>query len=64
MLATSLTVQLRKRTVHKMYYDSIGELSRRIHEQTVSPVEVVDGLLETNRDVESHTERVHHCDGR
>ena len=28
-----------------MYYDSIGELSRRIHEQTVSPVEVVEACL-------------------
>jgi aspartyl-tRNA(Asn)/glutamyl-tRNA(Gln) amidotransferase subunit A len=28
-----------------MYYDSIGELSKRIHEQTVSPVEVVEACL-------------------
>ena len=28
-----------------MYYESIGELSRRIHEQTVSPVEVVEACL-------------------
>ena len=28
-----------------MYYESIGELSRRIHEQTVSPVEVVEICL-------------------
>jgi aspartyl-tRNA(Asn)/glutamyl-tRNA(Gln) amidotransferase subunit A len=28
-----------------MYYDSIGELSRRIHEQTVSPVDVVEACL-------------------
>jgi aspartyl-tRNA(Asn)/glutamyl-tRNA(Gln) amidotransferase subunit A len=28
-----------------MYYERIGELSRRIHEQTVSPVEVVDACL-------------------
>src|SRR4051794_38324504 len=28
-----------------MYYDSIGELSRRIHERTVSPVEVVEVCL-------------------
>jgi aspartyl-tRNA(Asn)/glutamyl-tRNA(Gln) amidotransferase subunit A len=28
-----------------MYYDSIGELSTRIREQTVSPVEVVDACL-------------------
>ena len=28
-----------------MYYDSIGELSRRIREQTVSPVEVVEACL-------------------
>src|SRR3954463_14412325 len=28
-----------------MYYESIGELSRRIHEQTVSPVDVVEACL-------------------
>ena len=28
-----------------MYYDSIAELSRRIHEQAVSPVEVVEACL-------------------
>jgi len=28
-----------------MYYDSIGELSKRIYEQTVSPVEVVEACL-------------------
>jgi aspartyl-tRNA(Asn)/glutamyl-tRNA(Gln) amidotransferase subunit A len=28
-----------------MYYDSIGELSRRIHERTVSPLEVVEACL-------------------
>lgn len=28
-----------------MYYESIGALSRRIHEQTVSPVEVVEACL-------------------
>jgi aspartyl-tRNA(Asn)/glutamyl-tRNA(Gln) amidotransferase subunit A len=28
-----------------MYYESIGELSRRIHQQTVSPVEVVEACL-------------------
>ena len=28
-----------------MYYDSIGELSKRIHDQTVSPVEVVEACL-------------------
>jgi aspartyl-tRNA(Asn)/glutamyl-tRNA(Gln) amidotransferase subunit A len=28
-----------------MYYDSIGELSRRIREQTISPVEVVEACL-------------------
>jgi aspartyl-tRNA(Asn)/glutamyl-tRNA(Gln) amidotransferase subunit A len=28
-----------------MYYDSIGEVSRRIRERTVSPVEVVEALL-------------------
>jgi aspartyl-tRNA(Asn)/glutamyl-tRNA(Gln) amidotransferase subunit A len=31
--------------VGKMYYDSIGELGRRIHEQTISPVEVVEACL-------------------
>jgi aspartyl-tRNA(Asn)/glutamyl-tRNA(Gln) amidotransferase subunit A len=28
-----------------MYYDSIGELSKRIHEQAVSPVEVIEACL-------------------
>jgi len=28
-----------------LYYESVGELSRRIHEQTVSPVEVVEACL-------------------
>jgi aspartyl-tRNA(Asn)/glutamyl-tRNA(Gln) amidotransferase subunit A len=28
-----------------MYYESIGELSRRIHDQTVSPVDVVEACL-------------------
>jgi aspartyl-tRNA(Asn)/glutamyl-tRNA(Gln) amidotransferase subunit A len=28
-----------------MYYDSIGELSKRIHEQAVSPVDVVEACL-------------------
>ena len=28
-----------------MHYDSIGALSRRIQEQTVSPVDVVDACL-------------------
>src|SRR3954469_7504792 len=30
----------------QMYYESIGELSRRIREQTVSPVDVVNACLE------------------
>ena len=48
----------------KMYYDSIGELSRRIHEQAVSPVEVVEACLKRIETLNPRWERVHHRDGR
>src|SRR3954451_20159995 len=44
MIISTTSRRLRRRTAD-MYYDTIGELSGRIDEQAVSPVEVVEACL-------------------